>query len=421
MQGWDLGLGGWCRARRVGDSGIRPQGLQGLAYPQLWYQILYRAPPSHLLPCRMHVVALLQATLAISVRIGRQLRPECTARSVWPRADADVRKRALVVGGGVAGLSNALELAQRGWAVTVLSRDRDEAATLAAGGMLAPQSERISAEGPDGDLLRLAIAARSYFPEWARRVEAASGMSIGMRASGGFIAPAFEGDAVHTWRPPAEAGDARWLSPAEAKSLEPLLSDDICGGWWYPQDMSLDPRALHAALLAACTASGVALRHGEEATALELCERGERLNGVRLADGSVLDADALLLCSGAWLRELLPVPVRPIKGQMLALRNLAPTHMGLSRVLFADGCYIIPRADGRVIVGATVEPERGYCMKATAGGIHQLLGRAIATIPELKHYELDETWAGLRPSTPDLLPLLGATPWANVHLTAGYQ
>ena len=159
------------------------------------------------------------------------------------------------------------------------------------------------------------------------------------------------------------------------------------------------------------------------------------------------------------------MPISPIKGQMLALRppdeseSTVPSSL-LRRVLFGESCYIIPRRDGRIIVGATVEPEAGFSTRSTAGGVQQLLGAACSTIPSLSDYTLDDTWAGLRPSTvptparlessnladgcahssglgrrllcslvlvvcscgqPDLLPLLGTTPWSNTHLASGYH
>lgn len=154
-----------------------------------------------------------------------------------PRASAvAMGEPAVVVGGGVSGLSTALELAQRGWDVTVLSRRRDEAASLAAGGMLAPQSERLGG-GDDGEgrLLQLALAARDYFPAWVKGLEEAAGTDVGLCASGGFLAPAFADDAVHRWTPPPEAGTSVWLDRIAARAMEPLLSDECVGGWWYPQ------------------------------------------------------------------------------------------------------------------------------------------------------------------------------------------
>ena len=353
-------------------------------------------------------------------------RPRAPVRSGRTLVAVGASPPAVIVGGGIAGLSTALELAGRGFEVTVLSRDASAAATYAAGGMLAPQSERLDGDSP---LLGLAVAARDYYPGWVRSLEAASGVDVGLCASGGFLAPAMEGDAVHRWRPPAAGGTSLWLDRPAAAAMEPLLAPEAVGGWWFPQDMSVDPRAVHKALLSACAAAGVTVCEGSAAVALELAPHGGSVRAVRLADGTVMPTPGpLVIANGAWARELLPVPLQPIKGQMLTLTPppaaavATPAGRGaLRRVLFGEQCYIIPRRDGRVVVGGTVEPEAGFDTRVTAGGIAQVLSAAVRTVPALAEYTLTETWAGLRPCTPDLLPLLGPTPWTNVNLAAGYH
>jgi thiazole synthase len=354
-------------------------------------------------------------------------RPRAPVRSGGTLVAVGAAPPAVIVGGGIAGLSTALELAGRGFEVTVLSRDASAAATYAAGGMLAPQSERLDGDSP---LLGLAVAARDYYPGWVRSLEAASGVDVGLCASGGFLAPAMDGDVVHRWRPPAAGGTSLWLDRPAAAAMEPLLAPEAVGGWWFPQDMSVDPRAVHKALLSACAAAGVMVREGSAAVALELAPHGGSVRAVRLADGTVMPTPGpLVIANGAWTRELLPVPLQPIKGQMLTLMPppaaaavAAPAGRGaLRRVLFGEQCYIIPRRDGRVVVGGTVEPEAGFDTRVTAGGIAQVLSAAVRLVPALAEYTLTETWAGLRPCTPDLLPLLGPTPWTNVHLAAGYH
>lgn len=375
----------------------------------------------------LSLASVVGATLLMSPHIALQPRRHACSPSAVT-ASAASAPPAVVIGGGVSGLCVALELSRRGYEVTVVSRRREEAASLAAGGMLAPQSERLGGEYGEGRLLDLALAARDYFPHWVRALEQAAGADVGLCASGGFVAPAFTNDAVHRWTPPPRAGKAVWLDQSTLRATEPLISPEAVGGWWYPQDLSVDPRAFHSALLSACDAAGVLVKEGAEAVALELSADGAAVRHVRLADSSTLPAAALVLCGGAWLRDLLPVPLRPIKGEMLSLRPppveatafTTPTST-IRRVLFADRCYIIPRRDGRIVVGATVEPQAGFDLRSTAGGVKSLLSAAMATVPALAEYTLDETWAGLRPSTPDLLPLLGATPWSNTHLACGYH
>eukprot|EP00900_Chrysochromulina_parva_P004660 jgi/Chrpa1/14195/Chrysochromulina_OHIO_Genome00022321-RA len=212
-------------------------------------------------------------------------RPRAPVRSGGTLVAVGAAPPAVIVGGGIAGLSTALELAGRGFEVTVLSRDASAAATYAAGGMLAPQSERLDGDSP---LLGLAVAARDYYPGWVRELEAASGVDVGLCASGGFLAPAMDGDVVHRWRPPAAGGTSLWLDRPAAAAMEPLLAPEAVGGWWFPQDMSVDPRAVHKALLSACAAAGVMVREGSAAVALELAPHGGSVRAVRLTDGSVM-------------------------------------------------------------------------------------------------------------------------------------
>ena len=151
----------------------------------------------------------------------------------------------------------------------------------------------------------------------------------------------------------------------------------------------------------ACEAAGVHVR-SSAAAALQI--DGGAVSAVQLSDGTRLDTSAVVVCTGAWMSELLPVPVFPIKGQMLSLRPpSADQSRTPGRTLFADDCYIIPRRDGRVVVGATEEPSAGFSRAPTAAGTKELLDRALRLVPSLKEYELEETWAGLRPTAPDLV------------------
>jgi len=329
--------------------------------------------------------------------------------------------RATVVGGGIAGLSVAFELASRGWSVRVICRDRSESATLSAGGMLAPQAERLD-EGP---LLQLCLRARAHFQPWLRDVEGKAGANAGLVARGGFIAPAYAGDAVERWTPPAAAGPSSWLEGDMLRNIEPSLSQSCVGGWWYPEEASVDPRALLPALVSACEASGVEILDGVDVTGMQLEQGGKRARALRLASGDEMAATNVVLCTGAWLRTLLPVPCSPLKGQMLCLSPADSASCtgepALLRTVFSERCYIIPRQDGRIVIGATQEPEAGFCTRPTAAGVSTLLAAAIELVPSLASYTLDEAWAGLRPTTPDLMPLLGETAWSNVAVAGGFH
>ena len=224
--------------------------------------------------------------------------------------------------------------------------------------------------------------------------------------------------------PPPDAGAAHWLDAAAVRQFEPSLSDEVVGGWWFPEDFQVDPRLLMASLRRACNFAGVSIVEGAAGTATQLIpdSTGRRIAEVRTESGMrFTDPEAVVVANGAWLRQLLPLPVTPHKGQMLALRpppvatasSLGPTPQDstppsplLTRTLFAESCYIIPKSDGRVVVGATVEPGR-WDLRSTAAGVATLLGNAVDTCPELAEWEVVDTWAGLRPTTPDYLPILG--------------
>jgi glycine oxidase len=348
-----------------------------------------------------------------------------------------LKRDVLVVGGGLAGLSVALELAQRGRQVTVLSRDESEAASRAAGGMIAPQAERLES----GPYLDLCLSSRSMYSEWVQRLEslasirpsdsaaAPSKPDTGFWSSGGFLSPAFEGDEVHRWTPPPEAGRAEWLSAKQVLEMEPLISENIVGGWWYPQDMNVDARRLLSTLKAATQTAGVEILEGVSARGMVLGKSGGEVEVVPLSDGRQVHVTSVVAAAGAWMRDILPIPMSPQKGQMLSLQvprsewgRLAVSARGapLTRVLFCDGVYIIPKRDGRIVVGATVE-NGVWDMHNTPEGISELIGALTKVCPALGRFAIEEMWAGLRPLAPDAAPVLGASVrCANVFAAGGY-
>jgi glycine oxidase len=339
-------------------------------------------------------------------------------------SDASRNYDAIVVGGGVVGLCCAWRAAQRGARVAVLDRDRPPAgATRVAAGMLAPVGELAFGEP---QLLELTLAAAQLYPGFVAELEAASGVSTEYRRDGALHVALDRDEAaelrrVHELQRSLDLG-AEWLPPRRCRELEPGLTPSLNGGVHAPGEGSIDPRALTAALLAALEAEGVELLTGTEIEAAVL--EGERLVGLRLAGGDELRAAAVVLAAGAWssqatwLPEHARPPVRPVKGQILELRarDGAPP---CRRIVASERIYLVPRPDGRLIVGATVE-EQGFDTAVTAGGVHELLREAYRLLPEVAEMELVEAAAGLRPGTADNLPLVGPAPidgllWATGH------
>ncbi len=331
---------------------------------------------------------------------------------------------AVFVGGGVIGLSCAWAAARRGARVAVLDRAEPPAgATRVAAGMLAPVGELTFGEP---ELLELTLAAARLYPDFVAELEAASGETTGYTRQGALHIALDRDEAaqlrrVHELQRSLEL-EAEWLPPRRCRELEPGLTPSFTGGVHAPGEASVDPRALTRALLAALAGVGVELRTGEEVSAGVFA--GERLVGVRTAAGEELRAGAVVLAAGAWsgraewLPEHARPPVRPVKGQVLELR--APDGVPpCARILASERVYLVPRPDGRLIVGATSE-ERGFDTTVTAGGVHELLREACRLLPDVAEMELLDALAGLRPGTPDNLPLAGPGAIDGLLLASGH-
>jgi glycine oxidase len=275
-------------------------------------------------------------------------------------------------------------------------------------------------------LLELTLAAAALYPDFVAELESASGLGTGHAVSGALHVALDRDEAaqlrrVHDLQRSLGLA-AEWLAPGACRELEPALTPSLAGGVHAPGEASIDPRALVAALLAALRAEGVEVRIGEEVA--EAVLEGERLAGVRTAAGEELRARSVVLAAGAWSgrAEWLPPAarpaVRPVKGQILELRSPgAPAPCG--RILASERVYLVPREDGRLIVGATVE-EQGFDTAVTAGGVHELLREAYRLLPEVAEMELVEATAGLRPGTPDNLPLIGPGAIDGLVLATGH-
>ncbi|GAA1968803.1 glycine oxidase ThiO [Kitasatospora viridis] len=333
----------------------------------------------------------------------------------------------LVIGGGIVGLAVAWRARQRGLSVTVLDPDHGGGAARVAAGMLAPVTELQYGEEP---LLHLGIASNVRYADFCAELSEAAGQDTGYRATG-TLAVALDADDK------AELGElhafhqrlglaSEWITGREARKLEPMLAPGVRGGLHVADDHQVNPRLLLTALVAACEKAGVVLHR---AAAAELLVEGDRAAGVRTSTGEHLTAGQTVLAAGprSHLLPGLPAdvlpPVRPVKGQILRLRM--PTAHGpfLNRnvraVVRGGHLYLVPRADGELVIGATTE-EQGYDTTVTAGGVYELLRDAHELVPGITELPLVETSAGLRPGSPDNAPLLGPTALPGLLAATGH-
>jgi glycine oxidase len=332
---------------------------------------------------------------------------------------------AIFVGGGVIGLSCAWRATQHGARVAVLERgEPGMGATGVAAGMLAPVGELTFGEP---ELLELTLASARLYPEFVAELEAASGESTGYSPCGALHVALDRDEAAELRRvhdlQRSLGLEAEWLPPRRCRELEPGLTPSFHGGVHAAGEAAVDPKALTRALLAALAVEGGEVRTGTEVVA-GLFE-GEHLVGVRTDAGEELRAETTVLASGAWsgraewLPEAARPAVRPVKGQVLELRardGLAPCE----RILASERIYLVPRNDGRLVVGATVE-EQGFDTAVLAGGVHELLREAYRLLPDVAEMELLKARAGLRPGTPDNLPLIGPGAIEGLVLATGHS
>jgi glycine oxidase len=316
------------------------------------------------------------------------------------------RADAVIIGGGVIGCSIAWRLAERGLSVTVIERGLPgKAASWAAAGMLSPLGE--TRQHPD--FLALAQASRSRYPAFLDELQNAAELDIEFGAPGK-LEVAFDADELHALGAAFHGLPVRVVGAPDVHRLEPALAQGIKGGIWFEQDAFVDNRRLAEALWTAGLRRGVRFRTGDAATGL--CIEAGRTSAVRLSSGDI-PCKVAVISSGAWSAQLQnlprPLPVFPVRGQMLALQTLPSP---LTHIVQSSGCYLIPRAGDRVLVGGTVE-RVGFDSTITPVAIQQLRSAATRLLPALASATVEATWCGLRPCTPDELPILGSDP--DVH------
>ena len=344
-----------------------------------------------------------------------------TNRSVAPSIG---RPRVVIVGAGVVGLGIGWRLAGRA-AVTIFDRDKAGAgASHAAAGMLAACCE---AEPGEEALVALGRDSQARWPAFASELLRTSGIDVELRAEGTLVLALTADDQAEIVNRlefqrrldlPLE-----WLSAAQTRAREPHLAGKIAGAVFSPQDHQVDNRKLTQALRIAAEATGAKIH--EQRPVKEIVVQSGRARGVLLEDGTIAAADIVVLAAGAWSRGIAGLPpdrrppVRPVKGQMLALRMDANAPL-LSHVLWAPGAYLVPRRDGRLIVGGTVE-EKGFDETITAGGLLTLLEAAWRAVPAVEELPVDEIWVGHRPGSRDDAPILGPGPVEGLFYATGHH
>ena len=338
-------------------------------------------------------------------------------------------KKIIIIGGGVIGLGIGWQLAKAGVsAVTIYERAAvGRAASWAAAGMLAPLAE---AHSEEPELLKLGCQSLDHYPQWTAELEADAEMSIGYRAEGTLIV-GLEPDDTHQLRHLYEAQQhlqlaVNWLTGREARDIESALSPRVTAAIHCASDYQVDNRLMVTALQRAYQKYGGAL-HGNSTVEKVVIENGIA-TGVRTQDG-FQNADIVILSAGCWSAQVAGIPdailppVRPVKGQMLALQMeegiAIHSVIRTVRARYPTSVYLVPRADGRLIVGATSE-EMGFDMRLTAGGVFELLRGAWEAVPGVYELPILETWTGLRPGSRDNAPILGKTPIENLIYATGH-
>jgi len=334
------------------------------------------------------------------------------------------RPRVAVIGAGVVGLGIAWRLTGRA-DVTVFDRGKAGAgASHAAAGMLAACCE---AEPGEEDLIALGRDSQARWPGFAEELRRATGVDVELRDEGTLVLALTADDAAsiaHHLEFQQKLGlPLEWINAAATRKREPHLAGKIAGALFSPQDHQVDNRKLAEALRVAATNAGAEIR--EHHPVKEISVAAGRATGVVLEDGTSVTADAVVLAAGAWSRSIAGLPpdrrppVRPVKGQMLALK-MDPAAPILTHVLWTPKAYLVPRRDGRLLIGATTE-ERGFDTSLTAGGMLSLLESAWRALPGIEELAIVESWVGFRPGSRDDAPILGTTGTKGLILATGHH
>ncbi len=342
-----------------------------------------------------------------------------------PSARSGKPPKVAIIGAGVMGLGIAWRLAAKGATVELFDRGAaGRGASHAAAGMLAACCE---AEPGEDALVALGRESQARWPAFAAELLKASGIDVELRDEGTLVVALTADDQArihHHLAHQKKLGlPLEWISAAETRRREPHLAGKLAGALWSPEDHQVDNRKLAAALRVAAEAAGATIHEHQPVKEISITDG--RADGVVLADGVKVAADVVVLAAGAWSRGIAGVPpeqrppVRPIKGQMLSLK-MDPAAPLISHVIWAPGIYMVPRRDGRLILGATVE-EKAFDASLTAGGMLTLLEAAWRTVPAIEELPIDEMWVGHRPGSRDDAPIVGPGPAQGLIYATGHH
>jgi glycine oxidase len=333
----------------------------------------------------------------------------------------------IVVGAGLIGCTIARLLAERGRSVLVIERDSPgRRATWAAGGMLSPLIESAA----DDPFFRIADRSFDLYPALVDAVQIDSGLHVGYRTAGKLQCALSDTDAASLQRlfesPRAQQYGLELLDGGQARRMEPGLSGAVTRALFVARDHSIDNRMLVQAMAASAETRGARFTVGVPVQNIEIDK--SVIRGVRLSSGELLESEHVVIAGGAWSSavEGLPrsLPVEPVRGQMLCVdaRAMMRRSSLIERVVGTEHCYMIPRSDGRVLVGATVE-HVGFEPGPTPAGLAWLIEAAMAVLPGVGDLPILESWAGYRPGTPDDWPIIGADPDVRglVYATGHYR
>jgi glycine oxidase len=324
----------------------------------------------------------------------------------------------LIVGGGVVGCALARELAGRGRRVTLLERGQPgEEASAAAAGLLTPQSDCRT----PGPFLDLALASHRLYPEWTRALEEETGQAVECRRMGVLRCALDEREEAQLrgflWQ--RERGlRVEWVEAAAlAETAGAALAAEARAGVFFADEGAVDPRRLTQALASSARSRGVEIR--TQTAVRRFWIEGDRCRGVETENGR-FEAGSVVDAAGAWAGFdqgfPFPVPVEPVRGQIVEL-DLGTEAPG--SVLHSDAVYLVPRADGRTLVGSTLE-RVGFRKEVTAGAVQSLLDAAARLLPPVRLARFVTAWAGLRPGTPDGLPVLGGCGIEGLFFATGH-